>query len=153
MGDYYCYDNPAAMHTFLNERFTSGGSSSFDFEIMFNLFYSVYSLPNILLPILGGILIFKFGYRIMFIIFCFLILIGQFIFAFGCSFKSVNIMLIGRVLFGFGGDSLNIAQFAVIIQWFSQKEIAFAMGICMGVARLGRVLNDVISPRMAVVSV
>jgi len=137
------------MHTLLKERFTP--SISKDFENTFNMMYSVYSLPNILLPLLGGIMIFKFGCRTMFLVFCFLILVGQLIFAMGCSFMSIHLMLAGRIIFGLGGESLNIAQFAIIVQWFAKDEIAFAMGICMGVARLGSVLNEIISPKIAYV--
>ena len=57
-----------------------------------------------------------------------------------------------RLIFGFGGESLNIAQFALISQWFSNDEIAFAMGICMGVARIASALNEIISPKIAYVS-
>lgn len=152
MGDYYCFDNPGAMFSLLKERFSSKGTTSSDFEYNYNLMYSVYSLPNILLPLLGGLLIFKYGCRIMFLVFCFLILCGQLIFAMGCSFMSMKTMLIGRIIFGLGGESLNIAQFAIIVQWFSKNEIAFAMGICMGTARVGSVLNELISPKIADVS-
>jgi len=150
MGDYYCFDNPGAMHNLLKERFVK--TIPHDFDYTFNLMYSVYSLPNILLPLLGGILIFKYGCRLMFLIFCFLILLGQLIFAMGCSFMSINTMLIGRIIFGLGCESLNIAQFALLTQWFSKNEIAFSMGICMGVARVGSVLNELISPKIAYVS-
>ncbi len=150
MGDYYCFDSPGAMHSLLKDRFSTNTLN--DFESTFNLMYSVYSLPNILLPLLGGILIFKYGCRIMFLLFCFLVLIGQLIFAMGCSFMSIKTMIVGRIIFGFGGESLNIAQFVLILQWFGKNETAFSMGICMGVARLGSMLNELISPKMADVS-
>ena len=137
------------MHSFLKKRFAS--STTMDFEYVFNLMYSVYSLPNIILPFIGGFFIFKFGYRTMFIIFGLCVLVGQLIFAIGCTCKSIPIMLLGRVIFGLGGESLNTTQFSIILQWFAQNEIAFAMGLCLSSARLGNVLNDVISPRIATV--
>jgi MFS family permease len=123
-----------------------------DFEYIFNLMYSVYSLPNIILPLLGGLMIFKYGYRIMFLAFGFSILIGQLIFALGCSTKSIVIMLIGRTIFGFGGESINTTQFSIILQWFAPNEIAFAMGLSLSFAKLGNALNNIISPRIATVS-
>ncbi len=138
------------MHSLLKERF---GDSNPNFEYLFNMMYSVYSLPNVILPLLGGILIFKFGYRYMFLIFGTLVLIGQFIFSVGCSIKSIGVMLIGRVIFGLGGESLNTTQYAIMIQWFPTNQIGFAMGLCLSIARLGNVLNDVISPRIATVSI
>jgi MFS family permease len=138
------------MHNLLKKRF--GGNSKMDFEYIFNLMYSVYSLPNIILPLLGGLMIFKYGYRIMFLSFGFSILIGQLIFALGCSTKSIVIMLIGRTIFGFGGESINTTQFSIILQWFAPNEIAFAMGLCLSFAKIGNALNNVISPRIATVS-
>lgn len=138
------------MHNLLKKRF--GTNSKIDFEYTFNLMYSVYSLPNIILPLIGGVFIFKYGYRIMFLVFGASILIGQLIFAIGCSSKSIPLMLIGRTVFGFGGESINTTQLSVILQWFAPNEIAFAMGLCVSCAKMGNVLNDIISPRIATVN-
>lgn len=113
--------------------------------------YSVYSLPNVILPIVGGFLIFKFGYRVMFLVFGFAVLLGQLIFSIGCSVKSIPLMLGGRIIFGLGGESLNTTQYAIIVEWFAANQVAFALGICLSVARIGNVLNDVISPRISTV--
>lgn len=138
------------MHNLLKKRFES--NTKFDFEYTFNLMYSVYSLPNIILPLIGGVFIFKYGYRLMFLVFGACILLGQLIFAIGCSTKSVMLMLIGRTVFGFGGESINNTQLSVILQWFAPNEIAFAMGLSVSFAKMGNVLNDVISPRIATVT-
>jgi len=138
------------MHNLLKKRFAS--STSFDFEYVFNLMYSVYSLPNILLPLIGGYLIFKYGYRIMFLVFGFCVLVGQLIFSIGCSCHSISLMLIGRTIFGLGGESINTTQISIILQWFPPNEIGFALGLCISIARMGNVLNDIISPRIATVS-
>jgi len=141
------------MHSLLRKRFGSSDPTKDNFEYIFNLMYSVYSLPNIILPMIGGILIYKFGYRTMFIVFGLFVLIGQLIFAMGCSTKSVSLMLLGRVVFGLGGESLNTTQYAIIVQWFSSNEIGFAMGLCLSLARLGNVFNDIISPIIATVQI
>ncbi len=88
----------------------------------------------------------------MFLIFGFCVLIGQLVFAMGCSTKSGPMMLAGRIIFGLGGESLNTTQYALLVQWFAMNEIGFAMGLCLSLARLGNVMNDVISPRIATVS-
>ena len=54
IGNYYCYDNPAALKTQLEER------TGMD-EVTYNLMYSVYSFPNMLLPFLGGWMCDRFG--------------------------------------------------------------------------------------------
>ena len=137
------------MHALLFKKFGNGNKDNFEYT--FNLMYSVYSLPNIILPLIGGALICKFGYRGMFLIFGICVLVGQFIFAIGCSIDSIYTMLLGRIIFGLGGESLNTTQYSVIIEWFSPNEIAFAMGVCLSLARFGNVLNDILSPRIATV--
>ena len=57
MGNYYAYDNPAALRTMLAEYLDESVNDPTDadpFDYLFGLFYSVYSLPNIILPFLSG---------------------------------------------------------------------------------------------------
>ncbi len=57
MGSYFCYDNPAPLKSRLV-------APPFDFsDTQFNALYSIYSLPNTVLPIAGGVLMDKIGYR------------------------------------------------------------------------------------------
>jgi len=145
IGNYYCYDIPAALNTQMDDYF---GKPS-DFETMFSLLYTVYSVPNIILPFFGGFFTDKFGARICMIVFCGFITLGQFIFALGLSMKSWPVMLLGRVVFGFGGESLGVANSAILSEWFKGKELAFAFGINLSVARLGSVINNLVSPVLA----
>ena len=46
-------------------------------ETQFNLLYSVYSLPNIIVPFLGGYLLDKFGSRKLILILSAIIFLGQ----------------------------------------------------------------------------
>jgi len=95
--NYYCIDNPGALHNALYKYFESELGPNF--EYFFNLLYSLVILPNIALPFLGGLLITKFGIRKMYFIFVTMLLIGHFVFAMGCSFKQIIVMLIGKTLF------------------------------------------------------
>ncbi len=90
----------------------------------------------------------KYGVRSMYIILGAFIMIGQFIFAVGCQNQSMNLMLLGRIVFGFGGESLNICQNAMIVKWFYKSQIALPLGLTISVSRLGSVLNDIASPRL-----
>jgi nitrate/nitrite transporter NarK len=118
------------------------------FEYYFGLLYSLYSLPNIIIPFIGGILVMRFGIRSMYVVFELLIVIGQFIFALGCQSTSMQTMLLGRIIFGLGGESLNICQNAMIVKWFFKSQIALPLGLTISVSRIGSVLNDVFSPRL-----
>lgn len=149
LGDYYCFDNPGALHDTLQAHFNHIPKK--EFEYYYNLLYSVYSLPNIVIPFIGGILIIKYGYRSMFIIFGIFVMIGQMIFALGCSFKSMNVMILGRIVFGLGGEAINATQSTLIVNWFNPKELSFALGMALSILRFGSVLNDIISPIIATV--
>jgi len=44
---------------------------------------------------------------------------------------------------------MTICQSCIVSQWFKGKELAFAFGINLSVARLGSVLNGIIEPQIA----
>lgn len=144
-GNYYCYDNPSALKAQLHDYFESTPAAK-NWETNFALLYSVYSFPNTILPFVGGYLVDRVGVRPMTIIFCGFITAGQCLFAFGTSLKSIPVMLAGRVVFGFGGESLTVASSAILSYWFKDKELALALGINLGVSRLGGVANNFVSP-------
>lgn len=122
IGNYYCYDIPASLHTQLKNYLPAlspdSRSNSNRFEILFSLLYSVYSVPNIFLPFLGGFFVDRFGVRICLLCFVFLILLGQGIFSYGLVYQSWGIMLFGRVIYGLGGESLGVANGALLSEWF-----------------------------------
>ncbi len=60
MSNYYVYDNPAALRLLLAEYLHFPQD---EFDYVFGLLYSVYSLPNVFLPFLAGYFIHKFGTR------------------------------------------------------------------------------------------
>ena len=145
-GDYYCFDNPGAVHDHLESQFDFLGIS---FEYYYNLLYSIYSIVNIFVPFIGGNLIKIFGNKNMFCIFSSIIVIGQLIVYLGCKHNSIHTMLIGRIIFGLGGDNLNVSQMTCVIEWFYKSESSFPMGLTLTISRMGSFLNDVLSPRFA----
>ena len=68
-GNYYCLDNPAALESSLMNQFGITSSE-------YGLLYSLYSTPNLILPIFSGILIDKMGLRISVLFFMSFCLIG-----------------------------------------------------------------------------
>lgn len=145
IGNYYCYDIPAALHAQMDEYM---GKPS-NFETYFSLLYTVYSVPNIFLPFFGGYFVDRLGVRLCLLVFASFITAGQVIFAFGLSIKSWPVMFLGRVIYGFGGESLGVGNSAILSQWFMGKELAFAFGLNLSVARLGSVINNFVSPALA----
>ena len=145
-GDYYCFDNVGAVHNHLKSQFDFLGDK---FEYYYNLLYSLYSLVNIIIPFIGGTLIKIYGNSTMFIIFGIFIILGQLIVYIGCKNLSILTMIIGRIIFGLGGESLNITQMAVVVDWFYKSETALPMGFTLTLSRCGSFLNDLLSPIFA----
>lgn len=91
-----------------------------NFETYFSLLYTVYSIPNIILPFFGGFFVDKIGVRLCLIIFVLLIAAGQVVFSFGVSIKSWPVMFIGRVIYGFGGESISVANSSIVCYYFDR---------------------------------
>ena len=141
VGSNFCYDNPGPLQTQLEDQLKLDNTR-------FSLFYTVYSLPNMILPLLGGILLDSIGVRMGLIFFCAVLTIGQMIFMLGGYQQSYNEMIAGRVVFGLGGESMQVAQSSIISVWFKGKEMAFALGLNLSIARLGSVINGIIVPQV-----
>jgi fucose permease len=69
IGQLFCFDIPSALQTQLMSRFDIN-------SFYYNLFYSVYSLPNIVLPICGGLFIDKVGIRSGLLLCLFTVVVG-----------------------------------------------------------------------------
>ncbi|KAF9922848.1 hypothetical protein FBU30_007014 [Linnemannia zychae] len=115
-----------------------------------NLFYSVYSLPNIVLPLFGGYLIDRLSASRMLILFSLCICAGQGLFAIGISARSIWIMVLGRLIFGIGGECLEVAQAKITTDWFKSRWLGFALGLNLSSARIATAMNDNISPIIAI---
>jgi MFS family permease len=139
VGSNFCYDNPGPLETQLEDQMKIDSTH-------FSLLYTVYSLPNMILPLLGGILLDSIGVRMGLIFFCAVLTCGQLIFCLGGYAVNYDEMLAGRVVFGMGGESMQVAQSSIISLWFKGKELAFALGLNLSIARLGSVINGVIVP-------
>lgn len=93
------------------------------------------------LPLFGGIFIDKIGIRVGLILFTVVLTIGQLVFTIGGYKNSYAIMMLGRFIFGLGGESMTVAQSAIVSSWFAGKELSFAFGINLSVARIGSSVN------------
>lgn len=69
--------------------------------------YSIYSVPNMVLAFIGGILLDKVGLRFGSILFCALVLGGQIVVSVGSFVSNIYIVYVGRAIFGLGGESLT----------------------------------------------
>jgi MFS family permease len=92
----------------------------------FSMLYSFYSTPNIILPLFGGVFSDQFGYRKMSFCFLLFICIGQTVLYVGSLMESLKLMILGRFIFGLGGESINITCNIILVKWFSGKELSLA---------------------------
>lgn len=134
-GSYFCYDNPAALHTeFIKDLDIN--------ESTFMSLYAWYSWPNVILCFFGGFLLDRvFGIRLGSIIFSAIVVIGQLVFAAGAYTHKIWAMDLGRFIFGIGGESLAVAQNTYAVLWFKEKELNIVFGLQLSMARVGSTVN------------
>lgn len=113
--------------------------------------YSVYSWPNTVLAIFGGILIDKYiGLRRALVLFTLFLFFGAYLFSYGIQQRSYPLMVLGRVMYGLGGESLGVAQSTFISRWFTKESgMSFAFGICLCVSRTCASFNFLFAPILA----
>jgi MFS family permease len=129
IGNYLCYDIPAVLERELQDNL---GIS----ELEYNLLYTVYSVPNIFIPLCGGLLIDYIGIKRSLILFNVPLIVGQCNLSFtnlaccvlGAWTKNYIYLIIGRIIFGLGAENLCVVQSTIVSKWFAKREIAFAMG-------------------------
>jgi MFS family permease len=129
-GNYYIYDSISPLADVLKAQL--GYSDS---EI--GLLNAIYSFPNIIMVLVGGLIIDRIGTRKSVLIFTAVIMIGAAVTAASGSLAS---MAAGRLIFGLGAESMIVAITTAIARWFRGKELSFAFGINLTVARLGSFL-------------
>lgn len=146
-GNFYAYDNPSALNRQLKQWMADRSDAEFEYHL--NLLYTVYSAPNIVLPFIVGRALDKYGSRSFLVGLSLLMCLGQTIFAFGVTGRSWMWMMIGRLIFGLGGESLAVAQSRLVTEWFLGRELGVAIGLNLSIARIGTVFNNNASPRIA----
>lgn len=152
-GSYYIYDFPGSIgtgpHGTIARRFKDNGK---DFtQEMNQALYSVYSWPNTVLAIFGGLLIDKYlGLRRAMLLFTGLVFLGSALFYVGVLAINYPLMLFARVVFGLGGESLSVSQSAFVARWFKGgRGMALAFGITISFSRVGSSFNFLFSPKIA----
>ena len=106
---------------------------------------AVISLPNILLAVLNGVLIDRFGPARIILWTAVTGFVGAVLTAIGTPYE---LMWCGRLVFGISEGAIFIALVAGVAQWFSRREIALATAIFLSLARVGSFTLDV-SPSWA----
>ncbi|HXN80287.1 MAG TPA: MFS transporter [Steroidobacteraceae bacterium] len=132
LGNYYAYDSigPVAEQLSRELGYT---------DTQIGTLNAIYSLPNIFLVVIGGVLIDRFGARGMVLATTALCLVGAVVTALGTLFP---LMAAGRLLFGIGSETLAVAITVALAQWFAGRYFALLFALNLSLARLGSYLAD-----------
>jgi len=139
LGNFMALEGPQPIETQIIEKLYLN-------EEQYSLLYSSWALPSILSPLFGGYLIDRFGCRPTLIAFSLLVTLGQFVYTYGGYALSFSWLMIGRTVYAFGTDPLNVVQMVLINKWFNGKELAFAISLSGSTFGIGRALNSALSP-------
>ena len=126
-GSYYAYDALSPLADVLKQQLRFS-----DLDIGFLQF--MYSFPNIFTVVIGGFIIDRMGLRKALMIFAVLSFIGP---AITAATGHLPVMAAGRLIFGMGAESLNVAVTTALARWFRGKELSFAFGLNLTASRLG----------------
>jgi MFS family permease len=131
-GNYYVYDSIAPVADLLQKMlgFTDtqiGGLNS------------IYSAPNMIVVLIGGVIVDRFGTRLSTLLFAVICTIGAIVTALSPSYP---VMAAGRLIFGLGAESMIVAITVAIGQWFVGRQLGFAFGVNLSIARAGSYSAD-----------
>ena len=126
-GSYYAYDALSPLADVLKQQL---GFSDLDIGFL----QAIYSFPNIFTVVIGGFIIDRLGLRKSLMIFAVLCFVGP---AITVISGHLPLMAAGRLIFGMGAESLNVAVVTALARWFRGKELSLAFGLNLTASRLG----------------
>ena len=129
-GNYYVYDAISPIADLLKSQL---GFSDRNIGTL----NAIYSFPNIIMVLIGGIIIDRIGVKRATLFFGVLCWLGAVITVLSDQFA---VMAAGRLVFGLGAESLIVAVTTSLARWFKGKELSFAFGVNLTIARLGSYL-------------
>ncbi len=132
LGNYYGYDSVAPVAEQLSRELHFS-------DTQIGTLNAIYSLPNVFLVVVGGVLVDRFTARRMAVLTTALCLVGAVVTALGAQFP---VMAAGRLLFGIGSETLAVVTTVALAQWFAGRYFALLFALNLSLARLGSYLAD-----------
>jgi MFS family permease len=129
-GNYYVYDAVSPIADLLKSQL---GFSDKNIGTL----NAIYSFPNIIMVLIGGVIIDRIGVKRATMLFGVLCWFGAVITVATSDFYA---MAAGRLVFGLGAESLIVSVTTALAKWFKGKELSFAFGVNLTIARLGSYL-------------
>jgi MFS family permease len=132
LGNYYVYDSIGPVAELLTRQL---GFS----DTQLGSLNAIYSLPNVFLVLVGGVLVDRFGARRVVFWTTAICLAGAVFTQLGRQFP---VMVLGRFLFGVGAETLVVAITVALAQWFLGRWFALFFALNISLSRLGSYLAD-----------
>ncbi|XP_075891688.1 lysosomal dipeptide transporter MFSD1-like [Nelusetta ayraudi] len=161
-GSYFCMDIPSVLQDQFQGNLTCPNATATNETVecvlglgmspqQYNSLSTIYSWTTAALLMMSGLFIDTFGNSLGICVFSLLCVLGSALFALGSHFQGTPVllplMLVGRLFFGLGCESLDVVQDRITAFWFKGKELSLAFGLTLGFSRLGSVLNFFITMR------
>ena len=131
-GNYYVYDAFGPVVDLLREQ------EGFTYD-QISMIFSAYSVAAVVVLLVGGYVIDRWGTKRSIALFALICMASAALMASTGTFET---MLAGRFLLGIGAEPLIGAATAALAKWFKGKELSFAFGINLSIARLGSASAD-----------
>ena len=131
-GNYYIYDSIAPIADMLKSEL---GFSDMNIGSL----NSIYSFAAVFILIVSGPIIDRLGTKISIMLFATVCSVAALITA---TSSDLYVMLGSRLLLGIGAEPLIVAITTSLAKWFKGKELGFAFGINLTIARLGSFAAD-----------
>jgi MFS family permease len=131
-GNYYIYDSINPLERIFIDHL--GFSAT-----QFGWLNASYSVAAVLTLLIGGIIIDRIGTKKAMTAFALLCLTGA---ALTAAEGKAPLMIAGRTVLGLGAESMIVAATTALAKWFRGKELSFAFGINLTIARLASVAAD-----------
>jgi MFS family permease len=131
-GNYYIYDSINPLERIFIDKLGYSATG-------FGWLNASYSVAAVLTLLIGGIIIDRIGTKKAITAFAMLCLLGAILTA---SRGQLWVMIVGRTVLGLGAESMIVAVTTALAKWFKGKELSFAFGINLTIARLASVAAD-----------
>jgi len=131
-GNYYIYDSINPLERIFIDKL---GFTATQFAWL----NSSYSVAAVITLLVGGIIIDRIGTKKALFLFAVLCLLGA---AITAAQGNPATMIAGRTVLGLGAESMIVAVTTALAKWFKGKELSFAFGINLTIARLASVAAD-----------
>ncbi|MBN1118736.1 MAG: MFS transporter [Bacteroidales bacterium] len=131
-GNYYLYDSVA----YVAKDFIDVLGFS---QTHIGWLYTSYSIAAVIVLFFSGIFIDKYGTKISILLFGLIASAAGLVTALSGNFI---VILAGRFLLGLGAEPLIVAITVALAKWFKGKELGFALGVNLFIARAGSYAAD-----------